>query len=47
MLGLQLFVVVALAAIAVRANVLEFTDSNFVSKIQEHDTVLVEFYAPW
>lgn len=28
-------------------DVLEFTDANFESKIQDLDVALVEFYAPW
>lgn len=28
-------------------DVLEFEDSDFDSKIAEHDTALVMFYAPW
>uniref|UniRef100_A0A4D5R9Q9 Protein disulfide-isomerase n=1 Tax=Scolopendra viridis TaxID=118503 RepID=A0A4D5R9Q9_SCOVI len=36
------FFVVTLAS-----DVLEFSDSDFAERIKEHDTYLVEFYAPW
>ena len=29
------------------SDVLEFDDSNFDSKITEHDIILIEFFAPW
>lgn len=28
-------------------DVVELTDNDFSTKIAEHDTVLVMFYAPW
>ena len=29
------------------SNVLDLSDSNFQSTIDQHDTLMVEFYAPW
>nr|UMA83671.1 venom-related protein disulfide isomerase [Conus judaeus]DAZ87009.1 TPA_inf: venom-related protein PDI [Conus judaeus] len=43
--ALILFSCIVLAVQA--SDVLEFTDSNFESKIKELDVALVEFYAPW
>jgi protein disulfide isomerase family A protein 3 len=34
-------------ALASASDVLEFTDSNFQDNVEEHDIILVEFYAPW
>ena len=33
--------------LAAASDVLEFDDSNFETKVAEHDAILVEFYAPW
>lgn len=44
---IRALVVLSFAVLAVKANVLEFTDSNFKSEIQDHNVILVEFYAPW
>uniref|UniRef100_A0A646QE81 Protein disulfide-isomerase n=1 Tax=Hemiscolopendra marginata TaxID=943146 RepID=A0A646QE81_9MYRI len=33
--------------VTLASDVLEFTDSDFAERIKEHDTYLVEFYAPW
>lgn len=44
---LRSLVVFSLAVIAAKANVLDFTDANFKSKVQEHDVILIEFFAPW
>ncbi|XP_072038113.1 protein disulfide-isomerase A3-like isoform X2 [Amphiura filiformis] len=38
---------VLLFGLAVASDVLEFDDSNFDDQVAEHDTVLVEFFAPW
>lgn len=37
----------ACIAVAIESDVLVFTDSDFSTRINEHDTVLVMFYAPW
>ena len=29
------------------SNVLDLDDGNFQSTVDEHDTLMVEFYAPW
>ncbi|KAK3096713.1 hypothetical protein FSP39_002612 [Pinctada imbricata] len=39
--------ILALTAIASASDVLEFTDSDFSSKVDDHDIILVEFFAPW
>ncbi|PVD19713.1 hypothetical protein C0Q70_20204 [Pomacea canaliculata] len=45
---MRALIVVSCVFLAVSASdVLEFTDSNFERKVNEHDLVLVEFYAPW
>jgi len=36
-----------LAASVANANVLELDDASFVGTLEEHDTALVMFYAPW
>ncbi|XP_045215771.2 protein disulfide-isomerase A3-like [Mercenaria mercenaria] len=41
------FAVFALLSLASASDVLEFTDSDFSSKIVDHDVILVEFFAPW
>jgi protein disulfide isomerase family A protein 3 len=33
--------------LAAASDVLEFTDADFATKIQEHPVILVEFFAPW
>ena len=43
LIGIFLAVVVA----TVTADVLELTDSDFDSTLEEHDIALVMFYAPW
>lgn len=37
----------SLTALSVASDVLEFTDSDFATKITQHDLILVEFFAPW
>ncbi|XP_066158872.1 protein disulfide-isomerase A3 [Euwallacea fornicatus] len=46
---LQLFTVlyIASSALATEEDVLELGDSDFDSKLAEHETALVMFYAPW
>lgn len=44
---LKLIVLAALAGFTQASDVLEFTDSDFESKIQDHEIILVEFFAPW
>lgn len=34
-------------SVAKEEDVLDFEDSDFDSKISEHETALVMFYAPW
>ena len=36
-----------LVNIALASDVLEFHDSDFETKIKDHDVALVEFFAPW
>jgi len=38
---------VALATYAAASDVLVFTDSDFETKVKQHDVLLAEFYAPW
>ncbi|CAF2527917.1 unnamed protein product [Rotaria sp. Silwood2] len=38
---------VGLTTFVTASDVLVFTDSDFETKIQQHDMMLVEFYAPW
>lgn len=38
---------IASCVLAKEEDVLEFGDSDFDSKIAEHETALVMFYAPW
>lgn len=35
------------ASYGAEQDVLEFSDSDFSTKIAEHETLLVMFYAPW
>ncbi|XP_051545976.1 protein disulfide-isomerase A3-like [Myxocyprinus asiaticus] len=44
---LRLLFVAALAAVARASDVLEFTDDDFDSRIEDHELILVEFFAPW
>lgn len=46
---LNAFAVILLisSSLGAEQDVLEFTDADFSSKIEEYDTVLVMFYAPW
>jgi hypothetical protein len=37
----------SLTALSVASDVLELTDSDFATKIAQHDLILVEFFAPW
>ena len=37
----------SVTALALASDVLEFTDSDFATRIKEHDVALVEFFAPW
>ena len=39
--------VLAFVSATLASDVLEFTDSDFSSRITEHDLILVEFFAPW
>lgn len=45
----KLFIICILynACFAKEEDVLEFSDSDFESRIAEHETALVMFYAPW
>jgi protein disulfide isomerase family A protein 3 len=38
---------IGLAAYATASDVLVFTDSDFETKVKEHEILLAEFYAPW
>lgn len=42
-----LFVMVYTAGMTWASDVIELKDSNFQSKVDPHDVILVEFYAPW
>ncbi|XP_061679111.1 protein disulfide-isomerase A3 [Syngnathoides biaculeatus] len=42
-----IFVAAALAGLSRASDVLEFTDDDFDSGVQDLDLILVEFYAPW
>ena len=44
---IKLLCLFALISAAFASDVLEYKDSDFESKIQNHDVALVEFYAPW
>ncbi|XP_060078423.1 protein disulfide-isomerase A3-like [Ylistrum balloti] len=44
---LRFAVLLLLASLAYGSDVLDFDDSNFESKIVQHDVILVEFFAPW
>ena len=46
-MGLKLYVLACLFAIALADDVLELGDSDFDSKLANIDTALVMFYAPW
>ncbi|XP_014662378.1 PREDICTED: protein disulfide-isomerase A3-like [Priapulus caudatus] len=37
----------AIVSVAVASDVLEYTDSDFSTRVAEEDVVLVEFFAPW
>lgn len=39
--------VLQLISLAIASDVLEYKDSDFDTKIRQHDIALVEFYAPW
>ena len=43
----SLVVLSAFAAFAVADDVLELGDSDFDGTLEEHETALVMFYAPW
>lgn len=47
MLRIIVFFSVALLHLAWGDSVLELTDQDFTSRIAEHETILVMFYAPW
>ena len=36
-----------LVALTAASDVIELNDSNFQESVEEHDIMLVEFYAPW
>jgi thiol-disulfide isomerase/thioredoxin len=38
---------IGLTAFATADDVLVFTDSDFETKVKQHDILLAEFYAPW
>ncbi|CAF4705050.1 unnamed protein product, partial [Rotaria magnacalcarata] len=38
---------IGLTALATAEDVLVFTDNDFETKINQHDIILVKFYAPW
>ncbi|XP_013791839.1 protein disulfide-isomerase A3-like, partial [Limulus polyphemus] len=42
-----LFLIVYLAGFAIASDVLDLSGSDFEDKVKEHDTMLVEFFAPW
>lgn len=44
---LTALIFIASCVLAKEEDVLEFGDSDFDSKIAEHETALVMFYAPW
>ena len=44
---IKLLCAFALLSAVLASDVLEYKDSDFESKIQNHDVALVEFYAPW
>lgn len=42
-----LLILSCLTALTLASDVLEFTDSDFATKVAQHDLILVEFFAPW
>ncbi|CAF0757481.1 unnamed protein product [Rotaria sp. Silwood1] len=44
---LLISLLVGLTTFVTASDVLVFTDSDFETKIRQHDVILVEFYAPW
>jgi thiol-disulfide isomerase/thioredoxin len=38
---------IGLTTYAIASDVLVFTDSDFETKVKEHEVLLAEFYAPW
>ncbi|XP_047117326.1 protein disulfide-isomerase A3 [Schistocerca piceifrons] len=47
MLRYLLLLALACAVLATEEDVLELTDEDFSTRVQEHETMLVMFYAPW
>lgn len=39
--------VLAFVTATLASDVLELTDSDFSTKVAEHELILVEFFAPW
>ena len=44
---LYIALIIACVTLASASDVLVFTDSDFESKVKQHDILLAEFYAPW
>ncbi|CAF0867448.1 unnamed protein product [Adineta ricciae] len=44
---LYIALIIACATLSSASDVLVFTDSDFESKVKQHDILLAEFYAPW
>lgn len=41
------YFILALLNLISADSVLELTDQDFKSRVEEHETILVMFYAPW